>query len=184
MSRRKDSRNNRKRSTKKRIKKSNKPYVIGWGVIFILFFIIGKISYAPINESELMTVEGDLSSKLIQESSGGTQKKYFWTFTLKDQPVRFSVQSYAYDLIDVDLFQKTESKASKIKVQVNANYYKTILANPKKYSKVYVVALTSSKRHYFSVYDYKNAYEEDQKFLYVFLFIGVISFIFGLSMKK
>ena len=131
-----------------------------------------------------MTIEGDLSSKLVHEFSGGTQKTYFWTFTLKDQPVRFSVQSYAYDLFDAGLFQKTESKASKIKAQVNTNYYKKISANPKKYSKIYVVGLASNTRRYFSVSDYKNTYEEQQIFLYVFLFIGIISFISGLYMKK
>ena len=84
MSKRKKIRNNRKKRYKKEVKKSDKPFVIGFGKFMILIFLWSQFSNnGDINESELLTINGKLNSDLIQESSGGTQKTYYWTFLMK-----------------------------------------------------------------------------------------------------
>ncbi|WP_139959507.1 hypothetical protein [Flavicella sediminum] len=184
MSKRKNIRNNRKKRNIKEIKKSDKPFVIGFGIFMILFFLWGQFSNnGNISESELLTITGKLNSELIRESSGGTQKTYFWTFLMKNQPVKFSIGGIAKVGFDSKLFKKTETNQSEITVKVDREFYAKSIKDSKGKT-VGIKYLATKNRKYFDLKDYNENKKTDMKFSYIFLIIGIGGIIYALGMKK
>lgn len=184
MRKRKKIGNNRKKRKKKEIKKSDKPFVIGFGIFMILIFLWSQFSNnGDISESELLTINGKLNSELIQESSGGTQKTYFWTFLIKNQPVKFSIGGIAKVGFDSKLFKKTETNQSEITVKVDREIYEKSIKDSRNKA-VGIKYLASKNRKYFDLKDYNENKKTDIKFSYIFLIIGIGGIIYGLGMKK
>ncbi|MDO6812593.1 hypothetical protein [Tenacibaculum soleae] len=183
MSKRKNIRNNRKKKNVKEIKKSDKPFVFGFGIFMILFFLLGQFTNSgDINESELLTISGKLNSELIQESTGRTRKIYFWTFLIKNQPIKFSIGGYAKPSFDSKLFKKTETNQSEVTVKVDREFYEKSIKNSK--NEVGIKYLASKNRKYFDLKNYNQNRKTDIKFSYIFLIIGIGGIIYGLRMKK
>ncbi len=183
MSKRKRLQNKRKKRKDKKTKKSDKPFVIGFGIIMVLFFLCSLFANNnDINESELLTLSGKLNSELIQESTGGTQKTYFWTFLIKNQPIKFSIGGYAKPSFDSKLFKKTETNQSELTVKVDREFYENSIKNSK--NKVGIKYLASKNRKYFDSKDYNQNRKTDKKFSYIFLIIGIGGIVYGLVMKR
>ena len=184
MSKRNKIRNNRKKRKNKEIKKSDKPFVIGFGIFMIIVFLWSQFSNnGDINQSELLTINGKLNSELIQESSGGTQKTYFWTFLIKNQPVKFSIGGIAKVNFESELFKNTETTLSEITLKVNKkNYEKSIKESKNK--TLGIKYLSSNNRKYFDLKDYNENRKSEMKFSFIFLIVGIGGIIYGLGMKK
>ena len=145
MSNRNKSRNNRKKRKEKEVKKSDKPFVIGFGIFMIIVFLWSQFSNnGDISESELLTINGKLNSELIQESSGGTQKTYFWTFLIKNQPVKFSIGGIAKVDFDSKLFKEKETNQSEITVKVDREFYEKSIKDSR--NKTVGIKYLASKR--------------------------------------
>ncbi|MCD8448065.1 hypothetical protein [Tenacibaculum finnmarkense] len=184
MSKRKRIQNNKKKKKNKITKKSDKPFVIGDGIFMVLFFLWIQFSNSgDINESELLTISGNLNSELIKESTGGARQTYFWTFLIENQPVKFSISNYAKMSFDSKIFKKTESNQSEITVKVDKEFYEKSIKNSKNKT-VGVKYLASKNRKYFNLKDYNKNKETDMKLSYIFLIIGIGGIIYGLIMKK
>lgn len=184
MSKRKNIRNNRKKKNIKEIKKSDKTFVFGFGIFMILIFIWGQFTNTgDISESELLTLNGKLNSELIQESSGGTQKTYFWTFLLKNQPLKFSIGGIAKVGFDSKLFKKTETNQSEITVKVDREFYKKSIKDSKNKT-IGIKYLATNNRKYFDLKDYNENKKTDMNFSYIFLIIGIVGIIYAFRMKK
>ena len=184
MSNRNKSRNNRKKRKEKEVEKSDKPFVIGFGIFMIIVFLWSQFSNnGDISESELLTINGKLNSELIQESSGGTQKTYFWTFLIKNQPVKFSIGGIAKVDFDSKLFKEKETNQSEITVKVDREFYEKSIKDSRNKT-VGIKYLASKNREYFDLKKYNENKKTDMKFSYIFLIIGIGGIVYGLGMKK
>lgn len=184
MSKRKRIRINKKKQERKKGKKSDRPFIIGFGVFMCLIFLWGQFSInEEISESELLTINGKLNSLLKQESSGGTQKTYFWTFLLKNQPVKFSIGGIAKVNFESELFKNTETSQSQITLKVNEKTYEKAIKKSKSKA-VGIKYLSSNHRKYFDLKDYNKNRESEMEFSYIFLIVGIGGIIYGLRMKK
>ena len=184
MSKRKGIKNNRKKRKVKLMKISDKPYVIGSGIFMLLFFLWTQFSNnGDINESELITIKGKLNSELIHKSTGGAQKTHYWVFSIKNQPINFSIGGYAKTNFDSKTFKKIESKESNITIKVDKTFYNKIIQNSSK-KEIGVKYLFSNNHEYFDLNDYNKNKKTDMKVSYLFLILGIGAIIFGLRMKK
>ena len=184
MSKIKRIRNNKKKQQRKEGKKSDRPFVIGFGIFMCLIFLWAQFSNnGEISESELLTINGKLNSELTQEYSGGTQKTYFWTFLLENQPVKFSIGGIAKVNFESELFKNTETNQSEITIKVNEKTYEKAIKESKSKA-VGIKYLTSNHRKYFDLKDYNKNRESEMEFSYIFLIIGIGGIIYGLGMKK
>ena len=184
MSNRNKSRSNRKKRKEKKVKKSDKPFVIGFGIFMIIVFLWSQFSNnGNINQSELLTINGKLNSELIQESSGGTLKTYFWTFLIKNQPVKFSIGGIAKVNFESELFKNTETNQSEITIKVHKKTYEKVIKESKNKA-VAIKYLSSNNRKYFDLKDYNENRKSEMKFSYIFLIVGIGGIIYGLGMKK
>ena len=177
MSKRKIIRNNRKKRNNKKIKTSNKPFVIGFGVIMILLFFWGQYSYSGnINESELIEIKGKLNSELIKEYR---MKAKTWVFSIKDEPIKFLV----YKKFNSKLFQSTETNESEITVKINKEVYEKTVKDSRSKT-IEIKYLSSNNRIYFDLEDYNEGRKSEIKISYLFLVIGIGGIIYSLGMKK
>jgi len=184
VSKRKRIKNNRKKGRIKKTEKSDKPFVIGFGIFMLLFFLWAQFSNnGDINESELFIIKGKLNSELIQESTGGTQKTYYWVFSIKDQPIDFSIGGVAKWSFDSELFEKIESNQSDITVKVVKKEYAELVKKSNR-KKIGIKYLSSNNRKYFDLKDYNENNKTDHKFSYLFLISGIGVLIYGWKMKK
>ena len=184
MSKRKKIVNNRKkRKAKKRqkvkkTKKIDRLFVFGVGALMVLFFLFLKFSYkGNITESELITIKGKLNSDLIQKSTGGTKKTYYWVFSIKNQPIEFSIGGSTKWSFDSNSFKRLESKKSDITVKVDKKTYE------KADTKIGIKYLATNNKKYFDLNDYNKNKETDMRFSYFFLILGIGALIYGFKMK-
>lgn len=165
----------------KEIITSNKPFVIGFGIIMVLLFFWGQFSnIGNIKESELIEIKGKLNSELIKKYSAGAK---FWIFFLKDQPVKFSIDGIAKGIFNSKIFKSKETNESEITVKINKEKYEKSIKESKNKT-IEIKYLSSNNGIYFDLNDFNEGRKAEKKFSYLFLILGIGGITYGLGMKK